>query len=94
MLLPWLKADLHLALLLLLQKYLQPEKNVGKYREPCLLIISVKACLYLIEKIVNNKISDNLLINADITFREISMVKKVLKTKLKNIYHTRVEYPK
>ena len=48
----------------------------------------------LIEKIVNNKISENLLINADITFAEISKVKKVLKTKLKNIYHTRVEYPK
>ncbi|MCD4793567.1 MAG: HDIG domain-containing protein [Bacteroidales bacterium] len=48
----------------------------------------------LVENIVNSKISDNLLIDADITFGEISKVKKVLKTKLKNIYHTRVEYPK
>ncbi len=48
----------------------------------------------LIEQIVQSKINQNLLINADITFAEIDKVKKVLKTKLKNIYHTRVEYPK
>lgn len=48
----------------------------------------------LIEKIVNNKISENLLSDADITFGEISKVKKVLKNKLLNIYHTRVDYPK
>ena len=47
----------------------------------------------LIEKIVAGKISEDLLINADITFAEINKVKKVLKTKLKNIYHTRVVYP-
>jgi len=48
----------------------------------------------LVEQIVQSKINQNLLINADITFAEIDKVKKVLKTKLKNIYHTRVEYPK
>jgi len=48
----------------------------------------------LVEQIVQSKINQNLLINADITFAEIDIVKKVLKTKLKNIYHTRVEYPK
>ncbi|NOZ36145.1 MAG: HDIG domain-containing protein [Chlorobi bacterium] len=48
----------------------------------------------LVEQIVHSKIAQNLLINADITFAEIDKVKKVLKTKLKNIYHTRVEYPK
>ncbi len=48
----------------------------------------------LVEHIVQSKINQNLLINADITFAEINTVKKVLKTKLKNIYHTRVEYPK
>ncbi|MCF6365228.1 MAG: HDIG domain-containing protein [Bacteroidales bacterium] len=47
----------------------------------------------LIEKIVTGKISENLLIEADITFAEINKVKKLLKTKLKNIYHTRVVYP-
>ncbi|NPA69051.1 MAG: HDIG domain-containing protein [Chlorobi bacterium] len=48
----------------------------------------------LIEQIVHSKIAQNLLINADITFAEIDKVKKVLKTKLRNMYHTRVEYPK
>ncbi len=48
----------------------------------------------LVEQIVQSKINQNLLINADITFAEIDKVKQVLKTKLKNIYHTRVEYPK
>lgn len=48
----------------------------------------------LVEQIVQSKINQNLLINADITFADIDKVKKVLKTKLKNIYHTRVEYPK
>ena len=43
-----IKADLHLTLLLLLQKYRRLEKNVGKYPEPYLPIISAKACLYLI----------------------------------------------
>jgi len=47
----------------------------------------------LVEKIVSGKIADNLLIEADITFAEINKVKKILKTKLKNIYHTRVVYP-
>ncbi len=48
----------------------------------------------LVEQIVQSKIDNHLLIEADITFAEINKVKKVLKTKLKNIYHTRVEYPK
>ncbi|RLD47310.1 MAG: phosphohydrolase [Bacteroidetes bacterium] len=48
----------------------------------------------LVEQIVQSKINQNLLINADITFAEINKIKKILKTKLKNIYHTRVEYPK
>lgn len=47
----------------------------------------------LVEKIVAGKIADNLLIEADITFAEINKIKKILKSKLKNIYHTRVVYP-
>ncbi len=31
--------------------------------------------------------------NASITFKEIETIKKVLKKKLKNIYHLRIEYP-
>ncbi len=47
----------------------------------------------LVENIVKHKISENLLIDAPITFAEIDQVKQVLKEKLQNIYHTRIEYP-
>ena len=37
--------------------------------------------------------ADNQFLNSDITFREIENIKKVIKKKLMNIYHLRVEYP-
>ncbi len=46
-----------------------------------------------VENIINRQIEDDQLINADITFKEIQSVKKVLKHKLANIYHLRIEYP-
>ena len=46
-----------------------------------------------VEKIVKGQIQANQFLNANITFKEIEMVKKVLKQKLTNIYHLRVEYP-
>lgn len=46
-----------------------------------------------VEKIVNKQVEDQQFINADITFKEIEQIKKILKGKLKNIYHLRVEYP-
>ncbi|MGB0891001.1 MAG: HD family phosphohydrolase [Flavobacteriaceae bacterium] len=47
----------------------------------------------LIDKIVEKQKSENQFINSDITFREIEKIKKVIKKKLMNIYHLRVEYP-
>ncbi|MFY0631585.1 MAG: HDIG domain-containing protein [Flavobacteriaceae bacterium] len=47
----------------------------------------------LINKIVEKQKADNQFINSDITFREIEIIKKVIKAKLMNIYHLRVEYP-
>ena len=47
----------------------------------------------LIDKIVEKQKSDNQFINSDITFREIEKIKKVIKNKLMNIYHLRIEYP-
>ncbi|NVK53418.1 MAG: HDIG domain-containing protein [Flavobacteriaceae bacterium] len=47
----------------------------------------------LIEKIVEKQKSENQFINSDITFREIEKIKKVVKKKLMNIYHLRIEYP-
>lgn len=47
----------------------------------------------LVEKIVNKQMEDGQFMNADITFKELQIIKKVLKKKLKNIYHLRIEYP-
>ncbi len=46
-----------------------------------------------VEKIVKKQLDDNQFMNADITFKEIETVKKVLKNKLTNVYHIRIEYP-
>jgi putative nucleotidyltransferase with HDIG domain len=48
----------------------------------------------LIENMVEQKIRSNQLINADLTFRDISILKSTLLEKLVNIYHVRIEYPK
>lgn len=47
----------------------------------------------LIDKIIDKQMIDNQYLNSDITFREIKIIKKVIKKKLMNIYHLRVEYP-
>ena len=47
----------------------------------------------LIDKIMAKQMADNQFLNSDITFREIEIIKKVIKKKLMNIYHLRVEYP-
>ena len=47
----------------------------------------------LIEKIIEKQKSEGQFLNSDITLKEIENVKKVIKKKLKNIYHVRIEYP-
>ncbi|WP_299528495.1 HDIG domain-containing metalloprotein [uncultured Lutibacter sp.] len=54
---------------------------------------SVQAFDNLVEKIINKQMEDGQFMNADITFKELQTIKKVLKKKLKNIYHLRIEYP-
>jgi putative nucleotidyltransferase with HDIG domain len=46
----------------------------------------------LIEKLINHQINDNQFVNADITLKEITQLKKLFKKKLVNIHHARVEY--
>jgi len=46
-----------------------------------------------VENIINKQISSDQFLNANITFKEIQSIKKVLKHKLSNIYHLRIEYP-
>ena len=47
----------------------------------------------LIDKIIDKQIADGQFLNSNITFKEIEIIKKVIKKKLMNIYHLRVEYP-
>lgn len=46
-----------------------------------------------VENIVNKQMESGQFLNANITFKEIQSIKKVLKHKLANIYHLRIEYP-
>lgn len=46
-----------------------------------------------VEKIIDGQMEQGQFLNANITFKEIQTIKKVLKRKLNNIYHLRVEYP-
>lgn len=46
-----------------------------------------------VETIIDKQIEEAQFLNANITFKEIQSIKKVLKRKLANIYHLRIEYP-
>jgi len=46
-----------------------------------------------VENIISKQIESDQFLNANITFKEIQSIKKVLKHKLANIYHLRIEYP-
>ena len=48
----------------------------------------------MIEMLVEQKIKTNQLIDADLTLREITILKSTLLEKLVSIYHVRIEYPK
>ncbi|MCH2193896.1 HDIG domain-containing metalloprotein [Kordia sp.] len=46
-----------------------------------------------VERIIDKQMDAQQFMNADITLKEIVAIKKVLKKKLNNIYHLRIEYP-
>ena len=46
----------------------------------------------LVEDIISNQIDSGQFVNADITLKDITQIKKLYKKKLVNIYHARVEY--
>lgn len=48
----------------------------------------------LVDNIINHQINENQFMNADITFRDITQIKKIFKKRLMNIYHVRIEYPR
>ena len=55
---------------------------------------SAAAFSEMIENLVEQKIKSNQLIDADLTLREIRILKSTLLEKLVSIYHIRIEYPK
>ncbi|MBN2681509.1 MAG: HDIG domain-containing protein [Bacteroidales bacterium] len=48
----------------------------------------------LVNGIIDYQFNERQFEEANITFRDISIAKEILKRKLKNIYHARIEYPK
>lgn len=48
----------------------------------------------LVSNIIDGQLQDGRFANADITFKDIAMVKKVFIEMLTNIYHSRIAYPK
>ena len=48
----------------------------------------------LVDKIVDGKADDGQLSDSDISLREVNRIKEVMKSYLKQMYHSRVSYPK
>jgi putative nucleotidyltransferase with HDIG domain len=59
-----------------------------------LKVVNGESIDQMVENIINQQIADNQFINSDITFKDITAIKKIFKKMLMNIYHVRVEYPK
>jgi putative nucleotidyltransferase with HDIG domain len=47
----------------------------------------------LVDKLIERQYSEGLYNDSNITLREISIAKRVIKSKLKNMYHARIAYP-
>lgn len=47
----------------------------------------------LVDRVIDSQIAQNQFANADITFKNITVIKRIFKKKLSNIYHLRIEYP-
>lgn len=47
----------------------------------------------LVDKIIDAQVADGQFDNSDLTFQDITRIKKILKKKLMSIYHIRIEYP-
>jgi putative nucleotidyltransferase with HDIG domain len=47
----------------------------------------------LVDKIIDQQAADHQFDNAGITFKDLAIIRKLLKKKLMHIYHVRIEYP-
>jgi cyclic-di-AMP phosphodiesterase PgpH len=59
-----------------------------------LKIIDEETISNLVESIIKKQVESGQFINSNITLRDITKTKRILKRKLMNIYHIRIEYPK
>jgi len=59
-----------------------------------LKVYSLETITELVNTIIDSQVKENQFINTDITFKHITLVKRLFIKKLTNIYHVRVEYPK
>jgi len=48
----------------------------------------------LVEGVINFQVKEEQFVNTNITFRDVTTIKKMFIKKLMNIYHVRIEYPK
>lgn len=48
----------------------------------------------LVEAIINRQMEEQQFLNANITFKDITQIKRIFKRMLMNIYHVRIEYPR
>ena len=46
-----------------------------------------------VNSIISNQVDEGQFLDSEITFKEIESIKKILKHKLANMYHVRIEYP-
>jgi uncharacterized domain HDIG len=54
---------------------------------------SAESISKLVERMAEDRISERQLADADVTLREITIIKETLKKKLQQIYHARIAYP-
>lgn len=47
----------------------------------------------LVDRLIDYQMEENQFVNSNITFRDITVIRKIFKKKLAEIYHTRIEYP-
>ena len=47
----------------------------------------------IVDKVISNQLSDNQFDNSSLTFKDIKVIKNILKLKLRDIYHLRIKYP-
>lgn len=48
----------------------------------------------LIETILSSHVNNNQLENSEITYKDVKIIKEILYLQIKNIYHSRIEYPR